>query len=132
MGLTFLDSCMVIHADEQSPRGDAMRQRLASIDFGRLAVSPLVRLEALVRPIRENDQSRIASRESLLGRCVQLPINEDAYSLATHLRARLGLGTADAVHVATASVNGCAALWTSDRQLLRAAPGFAVDVLSEA
>ncbi|MBI5309912.1 MAG: PIN domain-containing protein [Actinobacteria bacterium] len=132
MRMVFLDSCVVIEASEQSRKGARLRARFAELASVELAISPLVRLESLVRPIRDRDTERLAVRQSLLDRCVQLPIDDAMYALATHIRARHGLSTADSVHVATASRHGCDEFWTDDRQLLRAAPGFVIDVFGEA
>ena len=51
---------------------------------------------------------------------------------AAMLRARWGLKTPDAVHLACAQHHGCDALWTNDDRLARASHGMASDVLGAA
>lgn len=129
MTATYLDSCVVINASEESALGDRLRARISGAGSARFVVSPLVRLEALVRPLRSGDADLLARRRQILDNCESAPISERCYELATHIRARHGLDTADALHVAAASEADCDELWTSDRRLLSAAPGFAIDVL---
>jgi len=48
------------------------------------------------------------------------------------LRARFGLKTSDALHLATAQRHGCIALWTNDDRLASAAHRLAVNLLTAA
>jgi len=48
------------------------------------------------------------------------------YDGAAELRARYGLRTPDALHLACAQHHGCQALWTNDDRLARASHGLAV------
>ncbi|WIG54259.1 MAG: hypothetical protein OJF61_000045 [Rhodanobacteraceae bacterium] len=54
-----------------------------------------------------------------------LPISEPVYLQAAHLRARFGLKTPDALHLACAQHHRCEALWTNDNRLARASHGLA-------
>lgn len=128
MGLTYLDSCVVIHASEETTMGASLRSRIQESAGDRFVISPLVRLESLVRPLRTNDRGLLSRRTQILDGCESLEISERSYALATHIRATHGLDTADALHVATAGLADCDQIWTTDKQLVDAAPGFAVDV----
>ena len=59
-----------------------------------------------------------------------VPITQAVLEEAANLRATLGLRTPDAIHLATALLNGCALLVTNDRAFRRV-PDLAVTVLSE-
>jgi predicted nucleic acid-binding protein len=128
MTTTYLDSCVVISATRDTEEGRRLRGRIASDPQRRFVISPLVRLESLVRPLRTGDESLIRLREALLDQFVSLSIDEDAFLLASHVRAIHRLSTTDALHVATANTHGCDELWTDDKRLAQAAPAFAVDV----
>lgn len=129
MGLIYLDSCIVIDATlSAGEHGQAARRAFREANQNqRFVTSPLVDLECLVRPLRSGNQGRITAIRSALARFAHLNITPKTYELAAHLRALHGLKTPDALHFATASLNGCAALWTSDARLLRAMPDFAVN-----
>lgn len=128
MGLIFLDSSLVIHAsDNTSSSGRKVRERIISSDR-EFAVSPLVKLECLVRPLREGNTSEVARLREVLAGFKNVEINEDAYEFATHVRAIHGLATPDAIHLATAKFNNCNELWTSDARLARAIPGFTIEI----
>ncbi|MBC7648600.1 MAG: type II toxin-antitoxin system VapC family toxin, partial [Vitreoscilla sp.] len=49
---------------------------------------------------------------------------------AAMLRARFGLKTPDALHLACAQHHGCTALWTNDERLAQAGHGLARSVLT--
>lgn len=131
MGLTYLDSSVVIHAASDSVQGVGVRQRLSEAGANTFVISPLVRMESLVRPTRDNDSARIQAREHVMGEFSECQINAGTFDLATHIRARHGLSTADAIHIAAANLNDCDAVWTTDKMLARRLPNFAFDVLSD-
>lgn len=132
MGLTYLDSCMLIYALEDSgPRGDRARERLANSPDRKFAISPLVRLECLIEPIRRNATRDVSRISATLEQFLNLKIDEPVFELATHMRARHGLKTPDALHAATAHSNECEAFWTNDSALLHSLPGVAVDVFDD-
>jgi predicted nucleic acid-binding protein len=128
MGLTYIDSCVLIDAlVNPERRGDDARAALEGERSGGVCTSALVELECMVRPLRSGDQNWIASMRSALARFRPLEITARCYQLAAHLRALHGLKTADALHVATASLGGCDEMWTSDRQVIVAMSGFAIE-----
>ncbi|WP_018912963.1 PIN domain-containing protein [Thiomonas sp. FB-6] len=59
-----------------------------------------------------------------------LAMPEEVYLQAAQLRARFGLKSPDALHLATAITHDCRALWTADGRLQRAAGALAVNVLA--
>lgn len=128
MGLTYVDSCVIIDAMLNSEeRGDIARNAIEGAQADTVCTSPLVELECLIRPFRIGDQQWIAATRGALGRFRSLEITARCYELAAHLRAIHGLKTADSLHLATASLGGCNQLWTNDSQLLAAMPGFATE-----
>jgi len=126
----YLDSCIVIYIVE-GPESlqDLVESALTDIyedeDFVELCVSPLVRLECRVAPIRDGDQSLLADLDEFFASegVVSLPISEPTFDVATTLRAENRLKTPDALHLAVALDNECDELWTNDDRFARAATG---------
>jgi predicted nucleic acid-binding protein len=108
-------------------RGHIARVALGNAQADAICISPLVDLECMVRPLGSGDRRAIAATRDLLARFRQLEISARCFQLAAHLRALHRLKMADALHVATASLGGCDQIWTSDRALLTAVSGFAVE-----
>lgn len=125
--IAYLDASAVIHGTDDSPAGALLRARMAEARDGAFAISPLVRLEALVRPMRTRDHALLRKRLAFLDRCINLNIDETSFELATHVRVAHGLSTADSIHMAVAGQH-CKQIITSDQQILRTAPDFAVDI----
>lgn len=129
MGLINLDACVVIYAFERHPRfGERVSAAMRAEDGKRFAVSPLVKLECLVGPIRDANLALQRYYEEGLASFVQLPMPEDVFIQAAELRGRSGLRTADALHVAAAQHHACDALWTNDERLAKVSRGLAVNV----
>lgn len=130
MGVIYLDSCLLVYAVEDDPVfGATTRQRLTqAADVGDtvLAVSPLVRLECLVGPMKSGDRALRLRYERALSLLRLLDMPPAVYDGAAELRARYGLRTPDALHLACAQHHGCRALWTNDDRLARASHGLAV------
>lgn len=131
--MIYVDSCLVISAVERDDDiGERTRTALAAADEP-LATSPLVMLEALVKPMRDADAQAQSTMWSAFDALELLPVDPDAFLDASLLRARhRGLQTADALHLAVARRAGCRALWTNDSRLETASGGFAVDVIGSA
>jgi predicted nucleic acid-binding protein len=128
LGLIFVDTCLVVYAFEDHPRhGGQVRAAFAS--HAGLAVSPLVKLECLVGPMRSANLALQRYYEEGLGQFALLDMPEPVFLLAAALRARFNLKTPDALHLATAQFHGCSALWTNDDRLQAAACGLAVNLL---
>jgi len=91
-----------------------------------------VRLEAIVKPLRDSNTKLVADYEDFLAVQSWLASDDRIFDRASRLRAGYGLKTPDALHLATALHYGCDELWTNDGRLKLAAGGIAVDVLGGA
>jgi predicted nucleic acid-binding protein len=133
MGLNhsiYLDSCVAIYLVEEHPvYATHIEQMLATSDGATLCHSPLVELESLVLPLRQRQDALIRKFHRFFLASKRLSMTDDVFALATELRARHGLKTPDALHLAAAIHHGCNALWTNDNRLALAAPGVAINVL---
>jgi predicted nucleic acid-binding protein len=131
VGLIYLDTCIVVYAFETHPAyGERALQAMASVAPERLAISPLVKLECLVGPMRDAHVVRQLHYEQGLARFTTLDLPEPVFLQAAELRARFGLKTPDALHLAAAQFHGCDALWTNDDRLAQAGRGLAVNVVA--
>lgn len=131
MGLIYIDACLLIYAFENHPRyADVVRKLFGKATPGSLAISPLVQLECLVGPMKTGNQVLQQHYEQGLRRLVHLPLPEPVFLQAANVRARFGLRTPDAIHLAAAQYHRCVALWTNDGRLAQAAHGLAVDVFA--
>ena len=130
MGLIYLDACILIYAIERDPvYGVRTLAALASKPTGGFAISPLTKLECLVKPLKTGDLVLQRYYEAALTQLVLLPMTEDVFLQAAQLRARFSLKTPDALHLACAQHHGCEALWTNDERLAVAGHGLALDLL---
>lgn len=131
--MIYLDSCIVIYAvEDDGARGDAVRRRLAESADSVVAISPLVTLECLVGPLREENLVLHDHYLRAFSRFRLLPLELDQYVRAAELRARHGITTPDALHLAAAQLYGCDQLWTNDNRLSSAAKGLAIAVTEPA
>ena len=132
MGLIYLDACLAIYLVEQHPRWGALLERkmAAQIGAAMFAISPLVKCECLVAPIKQDDVGLRRDFGDFFGQHLSLPMPEPVYLLAAELRARFGLRTPDALHLACAQHHRCDAVWTNDDRLARASRGLARNVLA--
>ena len=114
MGLIYLDTCLLIYLVEAHPTfGPKVRAAMKRVGEARFAISPMVKLECLVAPQKRGDLVLQRGYESLFLRFENLPLPETVFLQAAHLRARFGLKTPDALHLACAQHHGCGALWTN-------------------
>lgn len=121
--MIYLDSCIVIYLVEKHPLFySPLDQKFREQGASGFSISPLVVLECLVGPLKQNDATLQARFESFFAVVVQLPNDETVFRKAAELRARFGIKTPDALHLATAEHYGCTRLWTNDDRL---AEGFA-------
>lgn len=127
--MIYLDSCIVIYAvEDDGERGNSVRQRLAGAGDDVVAISSLVTLECLVGPLRNENLGLHDYYLRALDQFHRLPLDEEQYIRAAELRARYGLRTPDALHLAAAQMHGCDQLWTNDGRLAEASRGLAVVV----
>lgn len=132
MGLIYLDTCLLIYLNEVHPNwGRAVAEAIADAGEERFALSPLTKCECLVGPLKRGDTALQARFESLFEQFVTLELPESCYFHAAQLRARYGLKTPDALHLACALQHGCDALWTNDNRLTRAGHGLARNILKK-
>lgn len=118
----YLDSCIVIYLVEGAAR---LRERIgaglfsAAEGVAHVVVSDLTRLECRVGPLRIGDGERLASYERFFAsrNVTTIPLTTDVVDRATELRARHGLRTPDALHVAAGICAGCDLFLTNDRRL---------------
>jgi len=131
MGLIYLDSAFCIYAAEYlDSTGDRARELIASSDSD-FAISPLVRMECLVMPIRLARFDLESEYKRFFAMLTLLPITAEVYEQATLLRAaHQSLRTPDAIHLATAQVNGCSRLWTGDVDFARVGAPFVRNVFA--
>ena len=101
-----------------------LEQKAASIiesSNNEIYASDLTQLEALVFPVRNNDQRLIRIFEEFFQNQVHemWQFNSDVFRTATEIRARYNIRTADALHLAVAEINKCELFLTNDLQLRR-------------
>jgi len=63
--------------------------------------------------------------EAALSQLTLLEMSDSVLLLAAQLRARFGLKTPDALHLACAQHHECTALWTNDERLAQSGHGLA-------
>lgn len=125
----YLDACIVIYLIERHPVfEEPILRKLEQSPGCQLAVSPLLRLEVLTKPLREQDTALAQEYEDFLSSKIWLPIPEAVYESALQLRAMFRLKTPDALHLAIAQYHGCTEFWTNDDRLNVAAGAFAVNI----
>ena len=131
MGLIYLDACLLIYLVERHPSwGAPVATAMAQSDEARFGISPLVKCECLVGPLKRDDPVLQHAYTDLFGFLVPLDMPEPVYLQAAKLRARFGLKTPDALHLACAQHHRCDALWTNDDRLAQASEGLALRILA--
>lgn len=124
--MIYLDSCVLIYAvEDDGPRGTAVRQLLADAGDTEVAISPLVMLECLVGPLRADDLVLGDHYRRAFDNFRVVDAGVAEHVRAAELRAKHGLRTPDAIHLAVAQLSGCAQLWTNDNRLAAASHGLA-------
>lgn len=131
MGLIYLDSCLLIYLVERHPRWcEPVTEALVAAGDRRFAISPLIKCECLVGPLKRMDPVLQQAYEGFFKRFVTLPIPESVFLQAARSRAHFGLKMPDALHLACAQHHRCEALWTNDERLARAGHGLACNILA--
>lgn len=130
MGVIYLDTCLVIYLVERHPKwGQSVADAMAGQSDARFGLSPLVKSECLVGPIKRGDPVLRRAYEEVFSLFASLEMPEPVYLQAAELRARFGIKTPDALHLACAQHHRCDALWTNDERLTQASFGLAHNVL---
>lgn len=133
--IVYIDTSIVIYTVENHPDYWQLLQPLWSKLRNRevqIFSSELLILEALVRPIRDNNQQLLDDYERFLslGGIRLIPINQTIVREAAQLRATSNLRTPDAIHVATA-INTSSTLFLSNDRRLPPIPNLSVIVLQD-
>ena len=126
MAKAYLDSCIVILAVESpDASGKSILEKLypANGDSPKMFISDLTKLECLVAPIREGNDDSIRGFHDFFDHLETFTVNPTSgvFEKATRIRARTGVATPDALHIAFALEAGCDEFWTNDLRLQRAA-----------
>jgi predicted nucleic acid-binding protein len=135
-GTVYLDANGFIYSIERIDPFRAMLDTLwLTVSAGQITVvtSELTLLEVLVKPLKVGDATTATLFRTVLKHTpdVQmLPITQAVLEAAANLRATLGLKTPDAIHVATALLNGSMLFVTNDSAFHRVTD-LTVTVLSE-
>jgi predicted nucleic acid-binding protein len=120
----------VIYLVERHPRwGEPVAGAISQAEEDRFGISPLVKCECLVGPIKRGDPVLQRAYTELFGQFAPLDMPETVYLQAAQLRGHFGLRTPDALHLACAQHHGCDALWTNDDRLAQASHGLANNIL---
>ena len=128
----YLDTCCVIYLlEEVQGYSEQLRKYMMCNTDAILCVSPLVRLEALVKPVIDGDKELVADYEIFLANQQWLTIGNAEFDRALSLRTQYRVKTPDALHLATAIQHGCAEFWTNDGRLGQVAAGMAVDIFHQ-
>jgi hypothetical protein len=87
----YLDTCILIYRVEGAEaQKRAAEQALLSLVQGEARISPLVKLECLVKPLREGDEQLCALYRSLLATFTSLSFSSAVFELGAELRAPTG------------------------------------------
>ena len=130
MGLIYVDTCLLIYLTESHPQwGARVATAIARAGGHLFCLSPLTKCECLVGPMRSGDMALQMRYEALFKEFSTIDMPESVYLMAAGLRARFGLKTPDALHLACAQHHGCDALWTNDERLTQAGDGLARNIL---
>jgi predicted nucleic acid-binding protein len=135
-GIVYLDAnCFIYSIERIDPYRailDALWQTV-SIGQMRVVTSELTLLEVLVKPIKVGDTVTATTFRTVLRRTpdVQMmPITQAVLEEAAKLRATMNFRTPDAIHAATALLNGCVLFVTNDSTFRRLSD-LSVTVLNE-
>jgi uncharacterized protein len=128
--MIYLGSCMVIYLVEKhpiyyTPLDNLFRQNLSE----GFVISPLVILECLVYPFKQNDAVLQERFEQFFQTVTVLSLDEEVFRKAGLQRAKFSTKTPDALHLATAEHYDCTQLWTNDDRL-KSVSSLVVNVLS--
>jgi predicted nucleic acid-binding protein len=126
----YLEACLLIYFVEEHPRWAKDVATAITQVCGRLAISPLVKCECLVGPLRRNDFVVESHFREAFAEFEALDMPEPVYLQAARLRASFGLKTPDALHLACAQHHRCQEIWTNDERLAKASHGLAKNILA--
>jgi predicted nucleic acid-binding protein len=132
----YLDANCIIYSVERVPSYQALLQPAwdgARVGSWRICASELSLLETLVGPLRTGDSTLEADYRRLLLGSIDvrlIPISLPILEQGARLRVTTNLRTPDAIHAATALIEGCALFVTNDAGFRRVG-GLSVRVLHD-
>ena len=123
-GLVYIDASSLIYSVERvEPYRTLLEPMWQAAQDGELTIvsSPILVIEALVKPIRDgNREIELQYRELFAANEVRLlEASYEVFEDAARLRAETGLKTPDALHAATALRADCALFITNDADFRR-------------
>lgn len=127
----YADACLLIYWVERAgPLAEVATRWVLAQQHVTLCVSPLTRLEVLVKPLRDGNPALVGAYNAVLAQQEWLPMGDEVFARALDLRVQHGLKTPDSLHLAAALHHGCTEFWTNDDRLRAAAGALAVNVLA--
>jgi predicted nucleic acid-binding protein len=129
MLLAYLDAKATIYFVEKvAPYYQGIRPRMTDAQGAptvRCVTNELLLMEVRIKPLRELDQTTLASYDDYFRTFASqsIALDKAVFELATELRVRHRVKTPDALHLAAAIHAGCEQFWTNDSKLARAAEG---------
>ena len=109
--MIYLDACLLIYLTERHTLwGEPVADAIARAADARFGISPLVKCECLVGPIKRGDPVLERAYTELFDAFASLAMPEAVYLQAARLRARFNLRTPEALHLSCAQYHRCAAL----------------------
>jgi len=135
-GTVYLDAnCFIYSVERIDPYRAILDSLWRAVSFGQITIvtSELTLLEVLVKPLKEGNATVAASYRAVLRHSPDVrmaPITQVVLEEAANLRATQGLKTPDALHAATALLNGCTLFVTNDSAFRRVSD-LTVAILSE-
>ena len=130
MGLIYFDSCLLIYLVERHERYcEPLVEVMSNAADAKFCLSPLTKSECLVGPLKRSDTMLKHAYLALFDRFLTVDMPETVFLNAAELKARFGLKTPDALHLACAQYHSCSALWTNDDRLNQAGQSLACDIL---
>jgi predicted nucleic acid-binding protein len=133
--ILYLDANAIIYSVEGRPglRAAALRwiEEIEASAEGVMVTSRLSLLECRVKPLRERNHERLARIDGFFVRekLVLAEVTASVVERATEIRATHGFRTPDALHMATAILEGSDVFLTGDANLAKC-PGLRVEVLT--
>jgi len=134
-GLIYIDASGLIYSMERvEPYRALLEPMWQEAQDGNITIasSPLLVLEALVKPLRDRNEEIVSQYRELFASGVVrlLEASYEMFDEAGSIRAETGLKTPDAIHAATAIRAGCALFITNDTDFRRV-QGLHVVVLDD-
>lgn len=117
----YFDAAPIIYLVEKvTPFFERVIERIEKPEI-LLATCSLSRLEARVKPVRDNNLSRLQEFKEFFDHeiALEIGISLEVIDKATELRAKYNFKTPDALHLAAAITSACEVFLTNDHRLDR-------------